>query len=76
MRKNRKMNLCNTCSHEFPSCSGKDIEFGEGIGNDNIISCDAYDTDIPNYACPNCGCEVFVKNDNRLDQCCKCGQSY
>ena len=36
-----KENLCNACSlwSKFPECMTDDIEFGDGIGNDNIVAC-------------------------------------
>lgn len=35
-------NLCDTCKNQYPSCSGTILKFGNGIGNDNVIKCDAY----------------------------------
>ena len=34
-------NLCDTCGSCIADCGG-DPEFGDGIGNDNVIKCDAY----------------------------------
>lgn len=36
-----KEHLCDTClkRKEFPQCLPNDVEFGDGIGNDNIIAC-------------------------------------
>lgn len=33
--------LCATCPNvkEFPQCIPDEVEFGNGIGNDNIIGC-------------------------------------
>ena len=33
--------LCNTClkSSNIPECISDDVEFGNGVGNDNIIAC-------------------------------------
>ena len=38
---NSKENLCDTCQKktEFPLCCPSDLEFGNGMGNDNIIAC-------------------------------------
>ena len=38
---NIKENLCDTCpkNKNFPVCCPDDLEFGKGIGNDNIIAC-------------------------------------
>ena len=34
-------NLCDTCfkRSEIPICISDDVEFGDGMGNDNIIAC-------------------------------------
>lgn len=34
-------NLCDTCQrcNEIPLCMPDDVEFGNGLGNDNIIAC-------------------------------------
>ena len=39
-----KINLCEDCitRKEFPLCMEKYVEFGDGVGNDNIIKCDNY----------------------------------
>ena len=37
-----EMNLCDYCEHDIPTCPGKDIEYGNGIGNDNIIKCSSF----------------------------------
>lgn len=34
-------NLCDTCVSCFGECTG-DYEFGDGVGNDNVIKCDTY----------------------------------
>ena len=35
------INLCNDCgnSAHFPDCIPKNVQFGNGFGNDNIIAC-------------------------------------
>ena len=40
--KEHQINLCNTCIFEFATCHALKIEFGNCVGNDNVISCDAY----------------------------------
>jgi len=37
-----KINLCDHCIRwaEFPLCMEKYVEFGDGVGNDNITKCD------------------------------------
>jgi hypothetical protein len=39
-----KKNLCDSCTFysNFPYCPSTDKKFGDGIGNDNIFSCDEY----------------------------------
>ncbi len=37
-----KKHLCATCLNEFPTCQPDRIEFGDGIGNDNVIDCSSY----------------------------------
>ena len=39
-----RLHLCKSCTKEFPECEATvdDIEFGCGVGNDNIIGCLAY----------------------------------
>lgn len=36
-----KENLCDSCPKrpDFPTCIPDDVEFGNGIGNDNITVC-------------------------------------
>jgi len=40
-----RLHLCESCKKQYPDCEAtKDgIVFGNGIGNDNIIGCTAYD---------------------------------
>ena len=35
-------NLCDTCTYSIPTCIPVKIEFGDGIGNDNVIKCDTH----------------------------------
>lgn len=41
---NTKINLCNQCRNFdfFPKCMPDNIEFGNAIGNDNIVKCENY----------------------------------
>lgn len=75
--KNKTMNLCNTCKNNFATCNS-DIEFGIGLGNDNVVGCSSYKLEdrLNEGCCPNCGCETFVKLGLGRIQCCKCGQTY
>ncbi len=34
--------LCFTCRDAVPECEAKNIKFGNGIGNDNVIECESY----------------------------------
>ena len=38
-----KRNLCNTCKHSIPTCEAVNIEFGNGVGNDNVVNCDCFE---------------------------------
>lgn len=37
-----KVNLCSSCSKDYPVCDGDNLLFGDGVGNDNIITCAGY----------------------------------
>lgn len=37
-----KIHLCDTCKRESPSCLPRNVEFGTGIGSDNVIKCTEY----------------------------------
>ena len=37
-----KRHLCDTCKKDFATCNSNP-KFGNGIGNDNIYECDAYE---------------------------------
>lgn len=39
--KDKTENLCETCGFCIPVCD-QDVEFGNGIGNDNVIECSGY----------------------------------
>jgi hypothetical protein len=36
-------NLCDTCTKNIVTCICSNIEFGDGIGKDNVISCSDYE---------------------------------
>ena len=36
------MNLCDTCANSFSECNARRAIFGDCVGNDNVIECDAY----------------------------------
>ena len=40
--KNKRNNLCDSCNNCFADCKSEDLVFGNGVGNDNVIVCDAY----------------------------------
>jgi hypothetical protein len=42
-----KWNLCDTCAHNFAECPSSKIVFGDGVGNDNVLSCDAWEKRSP-----------------------------
>lgn len=39
-----RLHLCESCANEYPECDATvdGIEFGSGVGNDNVIGCMAY----------------------------------
>jgi hypothetical protein len=45
-----KINLCDTCKRNVPTCFTemeiKDTTFGDGLGNDNVIACKLYKTNL------------------------------
>lgn len=41
--KDNKVNLCDSCVHNYPQCSGNKIIFGDGLGKDNICCCNKYE---------------------------------
>lgn len=48
MMEDTKIHLCNTCIYTIPECSvyAEDLEFGDGLGNDNIIKCPKHQTEV------------------------------
>ncbi|KKN38862.1 hypothetical protein LCGC14_0749170 [marine sediment metagenome] len=38
----RLVNLCDTCSLNIAECGAPDVEYGDGVGNDNVINCYTY----------------------------------
>lgn len=63
------LHLCESCTNEYPECEATidGIEFGCGVGNDNIIGCTAYvnrwkaqeavkpEVDVDEWRCGKCG---------------------
>jgi hypothetical protein len=39
---NMLTNLCESCYDCFADCANEVIEFGYGVGNDNVVKCDCY----------------------------------
>ena len=39
---NADVNLCSFCPKTFSECNPHTIEFGNGVGNDNVIACSEY----------------------------------
>lgn len=37
-----QLNLCTDCQHDFGACGGNP-EFGDCVGDDNVINCDKYE---------------------------------
>ena len=40
-----KDSLCNYCLFQYPDCKYLNVEFGDGIGKDNITGCAGYVSD-------------------------------
>ena len=42
---NNHVHLCNSCCKSYPQCSDDEhaIEFGDGVGGDNICCCNKYE---------------------------------
>lgn len=36
------LHLCDTCIYTVPECEPVEVEFGDGLGNDNVIACSQY----------------------------------
>jgi len=34
--------LCTSCKYDFATCEAKEIGYGNGVGNDNVVSCPIY----------------------------------
>ncbi len=53
MEKKITIHLCNSCVYDYPECPSTpdDMEFGNGFGMDNVISCKRYwevgEPDVP-----------------------------
>ena len=41
-----KINLCDTCIFCFATCTCDEVEFGDGVGGDNIIECFLYEKEV------------------------------
>ncbi len=41
----RLTHLCDTCKNERPVCYADIVEYGDGVGNDNVIKCDTFEVD-------------------------------
>lgn len=42
-QKDTNRHLCGSCKLVFATCPAKEIKFGDGLGNDNVVECDSYD---------------------------------
>lgn len=54
-----KRNLCGSCKSSYPDCKGKP-EFGDNVGNDNVIRCNKYLKKKTNVVRVAVGEEYFV----------------
>ena len=74
-----RLNLCESCTKEYPECDATidAMEFGRGVGNDNIIGCTAYvnrwkaqepeTSDVPKSD-SNVGCWYDITHNYTLEQ--------
>lgn len=46
--KDSKQNLCDSCQYCQPTCEAIGIKFGDGVGNDNVVECYSFRTNIKN----------------------------
>jgi len=48
-----KHHLCNDCRFHVATCGAKELKFGNGKGNDNVIACDSFvfNPDIVGWIC-------------------------
>jgi len=54
-----KRNLCGSCKSSYPGCTGEP-EFGDNVGNDNVIRCKKYIKKKTNVIRVEVGDEYFV----------------
>jgi|WetSurMetagenome_2_1015567.scaffolds.fasta_scaffold747965_2 hypothetical protein len=40
------VNLCDICKKSFPECQPTRIEFGNGVGDDNVIKCSDHEEKV------------------------------
>lgn len=42
-KKAEERNLCESCIHQFGDCLPAKVEFGKGVGEDNVMLCTLYE---------------------------------
>ena len=59
-----KINLCDICKFNFADCKSTHemVEYGDGIGNDNIIKCPIYQVNIEDIFPTMKECEYLPSN--------------
>ena len=64
-----KENLCDTCfkRSEIPICTSVDVEFGNGIGNDNVIACSNCLSKYSETIYPAEICKIVRNEQNKED---------
>ena len=81
-----RLNLCESCAKEYPECDATidGMEFGCGVGNDNIIGCTAYVNrwkiqepvePIENAGFYYCGACKYAFTSARQKYCSDCGRA-
>lgn len=38
----KNLHLCDVCVYKYPECNCEMLEFGNGVGHDNITNCDKF----------------------------------
>lgn len=63
-----KDNLCDSCSQSFAECDPDCIEFGNGVGNDNVSACSNCTCPYP-YSGTDYPGELMVKGTTPCEDC-------
>ena len=53
-----KINMCDYCKEKFAECEALGVEFGDGKGNDNVIKCGSFRSNL--YCCTLAGLPITI----------------